>query len=188
MRVHYFSPFAVGKDFLKELDYYFGLLPGPNDWACFTDGDTMFVRSDFGNCIIDYINRYPETELFTCYASRCHYSIQVPVIGDLKNPSISFHKSVADELHYNFQPTQEIEIINRRIAGHLMLIRKSTWMKIRADVFLQGRLRQKKILGVDTQISYSMLRAGFHIKLMKGIYLVHYLRFNEGIDNDKHLI
>lgn len=188
MKVHYFSPYSIKKDFLSELDYYVSLLPHPTDWACFVDGDTMFIRNeDYGNCILEYIDRYPETGMFTCYASRCHYSVQLPPCGDLNNPSLKFHRNVADQLHENFQPFQQIEILNRRIAGHMMLFRKSTWQKIRSDVFLRVRTSNRKILGVDTQICYSLLSTGADIKLMKGIYLVHYLRLMQGIENTNHL-
>jgi hypothetical protein len=188
MHIHYFNPFSIEKDFLKELDYYMSLVPIPHDWACFRDGDTMFVRGDYGNCIAEYVTRYPETGLFTCYASRCHYSCQVPDITDMKNPSISYHRKIADQLHEKFQPGQKADSINRRIAGHMMMMRKSTWLKIRPSVFRKVRSKNKQILGVDTQISKAILQTGMDIKLMKGIYLVHYLRFNEGMENSTHLL
>jgi len=99
MRIHYFTPFSLEKNFLAEIDYYIGLLPSGDDWACILDGDTLFLRSDFGNCILEYVNHYPETGMFTSYASRCHYQFQVPQIGDMENASIAFHKSIADQLH-----------------------------------------------------------------------------------------
>jgi hypothetical protein len=188
MHIHYFNPFSIEKDFLKELDYYMSLVPLSHDWACFRDGDTMFVRGDYGNCIWEYVTRYPETGLFTCFASRCHYKIQVPDSTDMENPSISYHRNIADQLHEKFQLGQQADSINRRIAGHMLMLRKSTWLKIRPAVFGLVRLKNKKILGVDTQISKAVLQAGMDIKLMKGIYLVHYLRFNEGIGNHNHLL
>lgn len=188
MRIHYFSPFSLEKDFLKELDYYMGLIPHEHDWACFRDGDTMFVRPDYGNSIQQYVNRYPGTGMFTCYASRCHYKIQVPEMGDMENASIEFHAKVAAELQTMYQPTQDVVVLNRRIAGHMILLRKSTWLKIRSSVFQKVRNKNKKILGVDTQISKAVLNIGLDIKLMKGIYLVHYLRMLEGMANSKHLL
>lgn len=187
MRIHYFTPFSAEKNFLQEIDYYFGLLPTGNDWACILDGDTLFLRPDFGNCILEYVARYPETGLFTSYASRCHYQFQVPQLGDVNNPSIAFHKGIADILHGRHQPSLDVKQVNRRVAGHLMLIKKSTWTEIRAAVFERCKLQQKKILGVDTQISYAVLAAGKDIKLMRGIYLLHYLRYVEGFNSDKHL-
>lgn len=187
MHIYYFTPFSIEKDFFKEIDHYMSLISNSTDWACIMDGDTLFLRSDFGNCIADYVHRYPDTGMFTCYASRCHYQFQVPRIGDMDNTSLDFHKSIANELHQKFQHTQTIKIVKRRIAGHLMLLQKSIWDKIRDDVYNRVMAGNKKILGVDTQISYSVLQAGLDIKLMKGIYLLHYLRLKEGFDNETHL-
>ncbi len=188
MHIHYFNPFSIKRDFVEEIDYYMSLVPLPHDWACFRDGDTMFVRGDYGNCINQYVTKYPETGLFTCYASRCHYSFQVPEITDMDNPSISYHREIANQLHAEFQPGQQTDIINQRIAGHMMLLRKSTWLKIRTVVFRKVRYKNLQLLGVDTQISKAVLQTGMDIKLMKGIYLVHYLRFNEGFKNATHLL
>lgn len=188
MKILYFNPFSIEKDFLKELDFYMNMVPQPQDWACFRDGDTMFVRGDYGNCIMDYANRYPETGLFTSFASRCHYKVQVPPSVDMNNTSLEYHTDKAYEIHDEFQRTLEVAILKRRIAGHLMMIRKSTWLKIRPNVFSRCRKQNKKILGVDTQISYAILAAGFDIKMMKGIYLVHNLRLKQGMGNNSHLL
>lgn len=47
--------------------------------------------------------------------------------------------------------------------------------------------RLKTILGVDTKISRAVLSAGMKIRLMRGIYILHYLRLKEGYDYKKHL-
>lgn len=187
MRIHYFTPFSVEKNFLTEIDYYMNLLPGEHDWACILDGDTLFLRPDFGNCILKYVKQYPETGLFTSYASRCHYQRQVPLIGDTENSSIAFHRGVANQLHKRFQSTCEFKTIDMRIAGHLMLLKKATWLQIRDRVFAICLAGNKKILGIDTQISEAVLAEGMDIKLMRSIYLLHYLRFCEGYGFKGHL-
>ena len=100
----------------------------------------------------------------------------------------AYLQELLNELHDAFQATQKIIILKQRIAGHLMLIRKSTWQKIRTEVFLRCRTQNKKILGVDTQISYAILAAGLDIKLMQGIYLIHNLRILQGMGNTNHLL
>ena len=180
MRVHYFIPYSTEKDFFSEIDYYFGLVQNEDDWVCLLDGDTLFLRPDYGRCIFDYLRHYPETGLFTCYASRCHYQFQVPQPGDMNNPSIAFHRGVADILPRKFQHNLQVKPLNRPIAGHMMLLKKATWTQIRDDAFHRCFSKQKKILGVDTQISLAVLAAGKDIKLMRAIYLLHYLRFVEG--------
>lgn len=49
-------------------------LLNPDDWVVIMDGDTIFLQPDFGHPIQRHIDLYPEAGLFTCRASRCHYS------------------------------------------------------------------------------------------------------------------
>ncbi len=44
------------------------LVRDPNDWVCMRDGDTMFMLPNWGHQIKHYIEKYPDTGLFTCYA------------------------------------------------------------------------------------------------------------------------
>jgi GT2 family glycosyltransferase len=180
--LYFFTPYSFEKKLFEAFDHYFGLV-GDEDWICLTDGDTAFLRSDFGIKIKEYIDKYPETGMFTCYASRCHYDIQMLPGYNCEEPSILFHKAMADacDLTYHGQIVE----INRRIAGHLMLINKKTWLRIRG--WVAQRVVSKNILGVDTKISYAILNAGLKIRLMKGIYIFHYLRMAEGLDYKKHL-
>jgi len=181
--IWFFTPFAHDKKFLDAIDRHFALITDPADWVVIMDGDTAFLRSDFGEVIKRYTNQFPETGLFTCYASRCHYACQVPEGTDMNNPSILYHKTVADIQSALFWG--QVEVLNRRIAGHLMVIRKSTWTLIRSEVYLKAA--RKHILGVDTKISYAIIEAGLKIRLMRELYIFHYLRMAEGFYNDKHL-
>jgi hypothetical protein len=54
------------------------------------------------------------------------------------------------------------------IAGHLMVIRKSTWTRVLPGILLSAA--GKKILGVDTKISQAVLAAGLKILLMEDIH------------------
>lgn len=181
--IWYFTPYALDKKFLPEIDRYFSIVTNPNDWVVLMDGDIAFLRPDFGQVINKYTKQHPDTGLFTCYASRCHYQCQVPKIGNMDSDSILFHKKVADLLFLsNYGKVKEM---NRRIAGHLMVIQKRTWLQIREEVFITTT--GKNILGVDTKISNALLRAGFKIRLMRELYVFHYLRMSEGFDSDNHL-
>jgi hypothetical protein len=160
------------------------LISDPNDWVCFMDGDTAFLMPDFGHQIEHYIKAWPETGLFTCYASRCHYACQRYPNSDIENFSILYHRQKAEEVYKKYY--SHVVEINRRIAGHLMVIQKKTWLMIRREVKVTAA--DKKILGVDTKISNAILKANLKIRLMKGIYIFHYLRLAEGINNSNHLI
>jgi GT2 family glycosyltransferase len=182
--IYFFTPYSFGKRLFEAFDEYMSLVNNSEDWVCFTDGDTAFLRSDFGHKIQEYIEKYPETGLFTSYASRCHYSFQVPPGAEPENPSILFHKTIAEKMNNDLQ--LQTEEINCRIAGHLMIIKKKTWLRIRMKVRI--RCETKNILGVDTKISNEILNCGLKIRLMKGIYIFHYLRLAEGYDYKKHLM
>ena len=181
--IWFFTPYAHDKKFLAAIDLYFNLVANPNDWVVIMDGDTAFLRPDFGDVINRYTKQFPDTGLFTCMASRCHYGIQVPDGVDMENDSIRYHRTIAD-----IQSTMDhgkTDIIERKIAGHLMVIRKSTWTRIRTEVYRTAS--SKYILGVDTKISNAILAAGLKIRLIRELYIFHYLRLAEGFDNDNHL-
>jgi GT2 family glycosyltransferase len=181
--IWFFTPYAYDKRFFDAIDRYFSLVANPNDWVVIMDGDTAFLRSDFGNMIKNYVDKYPDTGLFTCYASRCHYHCQVPEGVDMQNDSILYHHRIAGVQASIFD--NQVEELSRKIAGHLMVIRKSTWSRIRLDV--RTTASDKYILGVDTRISQAIMNHGLKIRLMKAMYLLHYLRLSEGFDYKKHL-
>jgi len=181
--VHYFIPFAIDKKLFHAFDYYMSLVPDHDAWICFVDGDTAFLRPDWGRVIEEYVKKYPDTGLFTCYASRCHYEYQRPAGADQQRDSILYHKEIVDLVA---EGKYDATIIPARIAGHLMVIKKSTWIKIRETVAITARA--KNVLGVDTKISNAILASGMKIRLMKELYIFHYLRMKEGLDYKDHLI
>jgi hypothetical protein len=71
----------------------------------------------------------------------------------MENDSIRYHKLIANSLAIS--KAGEVKEINRRIAGHLMVIRKSTWSTILPTI--QRTAADKKVLGVDTKISKAVL-------------------------------
>ncbi|MFA5817331.1 MAG: hypothetical protein WC865_17140 [Bacteroidales bacterium] len=180
--IYFFTPYSFNFKLLDAITGCMKLLQ-PDDWAVIMDGDTMFLQPDFGYQIQHYIDLHPEAGLFTCYASRCHYSIQVPAGVDMNKDSIRYHKLIASLLQAPH--TGETSEINRRIAGHLMVIKKSTWDKILPEIRLTAS--EKRILGVDTKICNAILKSGMKILLMKDIYILHYCRLAEGFEYTKHL-
>jgi GT2 family glycosyltransferase len=182
--LYFFTPYSFGKKLFEAIDSYMNLIHDPEDWICLLDGDTAFLLSDFGHQIQSYIDTYPDTGLFTCFASRCHYSCQLYEYSDPNNTDIQYHRTKAEEVYCRYNG--RVKEINRRIAGHLMVIQKKTWLIIREEVLQNST--EKLILGVDTKISNAILKANLKIHLMRGIYIFHYLRLSEGINNTSHLI
>jgi GT2 family glycosyltransferase len=181
--IWYFNPFSTDKKFLDAVDKHINLVTDPKDWIVLRDGDTAFIRPDWGNVIKSYIEKYPDTGLFTCYASRCHYQCQISEFAQMENPNILFHAKIADKHAELFKG--QVDEVSRRIAGHLMVIQRKTWSRIRAEVYREAA--DKTIRGVDTKISYAVLNAGLKIRLMKELYIFHYLRMAEGIGYREHL-
>ena len=180
--LYFITPYSFEEKLFEIIDQTMNLV-ADNDWICFTDGDTAFLRNDFGHRIMEYIQKFPDTGLFTCYASRCHYSFQVPKATEMNNSSILYHKRMANEIHNKLH--LKVKEIDRRIAGHLMLIKKSTWILIRKEV--AKKAVDKNILGVDTKISNAIINNNLKIRLMRGIYIFHYCRLAEGFDYTGHL-
>lgn len=177
-------PYALDKDFFKAIDEDMARL-NDEEWGVIMDLDTMPLRPEFGFQLQAYINKYPDTGLFTCYASRCHYKPQIRKGTLTENPDILYHKRWADTIYNDLH--LQVKKVDRRIAGHLMMIKKSTWKLIRDDVQKRVLDKGKQILGVDTQISNVILQKGFNILLMRGVYLFHFLRFDKGYNYTKHL-
>lgn len=170
------KPYSFNGILLEAYNDIFNLVE-LNDWVCFMDADAAFLEtSNFGHVLQAYINKYPETGAFTCYATRCHYDTQrLPHVNQAQD-SIKYHAAqiIAARKTNHLKTAQ----LNRRIAGHLIVIKKATWVKILPT--LKAKAANKKILGFDTKLSYSLLEHGYDIKLMQGLLIFHYLRFLTG--------
>lgn len=169
-------PYSFNGKLFEAYDGIFDLVQ-QGDWVCFMDGDVAFLEmADFGHVLNEYIEKYPETGMFTCYATRCHYQNQMrkTVANDVD--SIKYYAlqtvEVRHELHL------KVKNVERKIAGHLIMMKKETWQSVRR--VLKAKTRGKKILGFDTQLSYALLENGYDIKLMRGVLVFHYLRFLTG--------
>jgi len=159
------------------------LITDPKDYAVIMDGDIAFLRSDFGHHIQKYIDAYPGTGIFTCYASRNAYQYLLPKDGDHLSDSILFHKAVADR-HAEKMPL-EIKPVQKNITGHLMVIQKEKWLLIRSRV--EKAVKNETIESIDTAISHAVLEKQWPILVMRGIYVFHYCRFKDGYRYQKHL-
>jgi GT2 family glycosyltransferase len=181
--IYLFTPYSFEKKLFEAYDQCFNLI-NDDDWACFLDGDTMFLESNFGHLIAEYIELYPDTGLFTCYSSRSAYQYLVPSRVDQKRDSIIYHREISRSLVMEYHGS--VVDICENISGHLMLIKKSVWMSIRDRLI--HTCAGANLLGVDTQIGKAILSSGLKIRLMQGIYLMHYYRLAEGKKYKEHLM
>lgn len=182
--IYFFTPYSFEKKLFEAYDTYIKLLPGKNDWACFLDGDALFFENNFGHQVQEYIDKHPDAGILTSYASRCGYKYMVPEGNDQENDSIKYHRIKSKEIYEKLHG--QVKEINNNISGHLICIKKSTWLLIRDELLIV--CSGANLLGVDTQITKIILGHGMKILLMRGIYLFHYYRLTEGKSYKQHLI
>jgi GT2 family glycosyltransferase len=176
-KIYYSTPYNLNKNLGSEYNHYMSLIKRDRDWMCFVDGDTMFLTPDFGKQIHDIVTKYPETGMFTCMTNRVGISLQRHNKLMSENANLSHHKEIALQLQKKFYDT--VEVVNRRVSGLMMLIQKNTWRQVK---FRDG------LLGVDFAFCDDLIASGYDIKIMKGVYLMHYYRLLEGRHYKGHLI
>jgi len=176
MDIFYFTPYATDKNLGAAYNRYMELLPNDDDWACFTDGDTMFLTTDWGHTIQNAIENNPNAGMFTCYTNRVNNKEQLYRGNFNPNRDIIAHRNIAKVCHEIGK--NRVKKLERMISGVMMIIQKKTWKEFR---FGDG------LLGVDNDISKRMLKAGKQILLIESIYLMHYYRLAEGRTFTEHL-
>jgi GT2 family glycosyltransferase len=149
------------------------------DWACFIDGDAMFLHSDFGHKLEAVIKDNPDCELFSCVTNRVATDYQLRP-GLYETDNIRRHKQEAN-INWTCFKTRCSDITNHSpISGVLILLSKSQWLKA-------GGFKEDGILGVDNSIHYRVRDTGGKVKLIEGFYVYHWYR--GGIrKNKQHLL
>jgi len=176
-KIYYFTPYSLEKNLGEAYNHYMSLIRRDQDWCCLLDGDTMFLAPNWGAQLHYIVSLYPDTGMFTCMTNR---------VGTLKqrkdgimsaNGDMGYHRRIACRLQQNHY--YDIEPLNQHCSGLMMMVRKKTWKQVK---FSDG------LLGVDFQYCDDLIAKGYDIKLMKGVYLMHYYRFLEGSKSKKHLM
>lgn len=171
-------PYSFNQSLFEAYNSTFELV-NSNDWVCFKDGDACFLEmSDFGGVLSQYIERYPNTGIFTSYASRCHYKYQTIPELDQEQDSIKYwaEQSIKAREKMHLQAVN----VKPKIAGHLIMMKKEIWETIKPKLQQKLKANPKHILGFDNWLSRSVLECGYDIKVMRGVLLFHYLRFLTG--------
>lgn len=176
--IWYFIPYDLEGRLLKAYDRCFSLVTNPNDWVCLMDGDVLFFHSDFGSRLTAYVRKYPDTGLFTAFASRIGNIQQVLSPKLHQVDSIKYHYNISNDL---WKKELKVTELTHPVSGFLMIIRKSTWEANR-DRIIQ-LCHEDRILKVDNHISAAILEAGMPIRRMDTVYLLHYYRMVEGKEN-----
>lgn len=189
--IWYFTPWANDKNaWGRTLNMYMEMVPHEEDWACFRDGDTMFLNQNWGNIVQAYVDKYPDTGLFTCYASRVGKHHGQRYRGIVSNdPNIINHKRLALKIWAEngvggdpSRPVLSSGILSDWVTGVLYVIKKKSW---RVHPFPE---EGNQILNVDKIYSRSVLANGEKIRIMQGLYIFHLYRLGDPGNSHKHLL
>jgi GT2 family glycosyltransferase len=145
-------------------------------WACFLDHDAMFTTVDWYSLLADAIVANPKAGLFTAMTNRIGNPVQ---LSERPTHDIRIHRPHGRKLKEKFAHTA-IDVSHRQpISGVLMCISKQAWEK--AGHFHDG------FFGVDNQIHLDVVRAGYQVLLLKGLYVYHWYRADGEKDHLKRL-
>lgn len=183
-KVWFFTPYSFEGKLFEAYDQYMSLLQNQNDWVVFMDGDALFFHSNFGHLIQEYIEKYPNTGMFTCYTNRIGTRTQIYDRELFDVDSVKYNFLKADFLLKD-KPL-ESTVLNTPISGFLMVIKRATWKKINKE--LKQSLKSNQLLHVDYAISNILIEKKYTIRRMDSILVFHYYRFVEGNASNRGLI
>jgi hypothetical protein len=172
--IYFFTPYSINKRMFEAWDACFRLVTNPADWLCMLDGDAAFLLPDFGHQLQQYIDKYPDTGIFTCYASRTSNPDQALNGINSDDPDIIKHRIIAEECYKNNH--LRVKDIHKAY-GHLILIRKSTWELIRPRVM--QLTADSHLYNTDTAVSKAIRNNRLKIRVMEGVYILHYFRLKD---------
>lgn len=173
--LHIIEPYREDKNLglaYNEAMKYFN----EDDWVCLKDYDTLFLRPDTIRHIHHYTEKFPDAGILTCYTNRIANSEQLLKEKCDNNDSIKYHINIAEKRERLLYSTTKL---TKPISGFLMVIRKSTWDRIKFD---------DGCLGVDNNYHAKMVAAGLSVLRMDGIYIWHSYRLINGIKDKRHLV
>ncbi len=172
-------PFSTEKEIGRAYNAHCEIVPDGN-YILIRDYDTLILDSRAFDIMEKAINHHPDTDIFSCYASRIGYDFQRLTPRIEENDSIKFHMEIAKGRADLFPNG---ECVNApTIAGFFMLFRKEYWKRnpFQPKMFDDsGRL-------FDRTFAIEAMKHN-RIKLIRGIYLWHTYRLGKGARDTSHL-
>jgi hypothetical protein len=165
MKIHYITPFSSDGNIGKEYNERISELPD-DCYIVLRDGDTMFLRSDFGKHIEQIILDNPDYKLITCMTNR----IGLPglCVKDMFDEyNLLKHLNKANELYEQNGTKVKPCLI---APGMLMIFHKSVWQKV--------KFKEKSIY-FDKEFSAGVRRLKMTIGYATGLYLLHLYRMGK---------
>lgn len=178
MQVLISSPYRTDKNLGRAYNDFFRLLPD-DYWGCVTDIDVNFLTPDSGFILHEYVRRFPDAGILTCFTNRISPLSHMQLLGGAisESPDYKHHIGLAEaQRDFLYETTQ----IQKDISGFLMLVSKRTWNNYPFPDL-------NKPLGVDTYYGRAIRAAGLRILRMDGLYVWHTYRMMNGINHKEHL-
>lgn len=167
LRIHYSNPWASDKNIGRAYNEFCARVP-ESDWICLQDGDVMYLTDFWGKQIEDVIRQHGHYDLIGCYTNRLASPHQCYNGEFSENTDLMHHIRIAEKLykdHYN-----DVEQINKGIAGMFMLFPKKTWLKHKF---------RENTNAFDSFFSKEVLKGGGRVGLAKGLYVLHKYRLGK---------
>lgn len=180
MTIHYSTPFSNEKNIGKAYNEFCENVPD-GEWICLRDGDTLFLRSDWGNQIESIINTHgDEFKLIGCVTNRLRATHQLYRNTFSNDGDINNHITIANHLYNSFKDQVEA---TSYVAGLCMIFNKDTWKNVK---FRENSILFDKQFNSDIREKYRRSKIG----IAKGLYLFHLYRWGEKdpFNSTKHLL
>lgn len=177
--IHILTPYRTDKDLGKAYNDACALIP-KGDWICLMDIDCMFLTPDAPELMQKYVDKWPETGVFTALCNRVSpLSFEQLWGGKPSNDADMLHHIEIAQLLVSNNPTVK-PLLRGEISGYLMLFSRETWEQ---NPFDEGI----GCLAVDTFWSRRIVASGKDIKVMQNIYVWHTYRIWKSITDKTHL-
>lgn len=173
--IHFSFPYSLSKNLGEQYNYECNHTE--KNYIAFLDGDAMFLCSDWGHKLEQVIKDNPDGDIFGCTTNRLRHTHQLFENRISEETDIMEHKRISDLLWRNCG-TSCIDT-ELPLAGVLLLFRKEVWNKIK---FKDG------IIAVDKMFCNEAVEAGYKLKIMSGIYVLHFYRMDKKITDINHLL
>ena len=171
------EPYRTDKNLGKAYNDVMKLL-GPDDYAVFKDGDAMFLTSDFGTIIEDYIKLYPAAML-TCKTNRIH-PLSKQLDGNIDEVCDLRELTMKAYTRKELRTVTEIKP-GEAFSGVLMVVPKKLWNEV---PFIENQ----GALGIDSQFRIDLHKTGKKVYIMEGLFIFHAYRILNGITYKQHLL
>jgi len=177
--IHVATPYRCDRNLGAAYNSLMRMIPD-SDYACLCDYDVLFLLSDTIKHMHEYVAKYPDIDVFTCFANRSHVNSKQQLLGETVSNDTDLTRHIAKALKQK-DHLYNVTELQGNISGYLMLISKRIWNEI-------PFVEDLKCLGVDTIFSMRLREKRKKIYRMDGIYIWHTYRLMNGVKDTSHLI